>query len=99
MCNLGAMANEASKYFMGDVYAADVGVGFLARDNRGGSTDPTIDEATARAIVAASDRDPNVSLSPVNLFEISQEEFDLYCDSEMQGLSLPDGLTLFQVKR
>lgn len=93
------MANEASKYFMGDVYAADVGVGFLARDNRGGSTDPTIDEATARAIVAACDGNPNVTLSPVNLFEISEEEFALYRDTEIQVPNLPDGLALFQVKR
>ena len=78
------MANEASKYFMGDVYAADVGVGFLVKDNRGESTDPEIDEATARAIVAACDGNPNVALSPVNLFEISEEEFALYRDTEIQ---------------
>ena len=93
------MANEALKYFMGDVYAGDVGVGFVVRDSSNGSAEPTIDEATARAIVAAADGNPNVTLSPVNLFEISQEEFDLYRDTEIQIPSPPQGLTLFQVKR
>ncbi len=93
------MATEFSKYFMGEVYAADIGIGFLVADSREGAADPTIDEATARAIVAAADGDPNVTLSPVNLFEISPEEFELYRGAEMTALSLSDGLGLFQVKR
>ncbi len=93
------MANEVSKYFMGDVYAADIGIGFLVADRHEGDADPTIDEATARAIIAASEGHPNVTLSPVNLFEISPEEFELYRGPEMTALDLPDGLTLFQVKR
>lgn len=93
------MATEVSKYFMGDLYAADIGFGFLVADSREGAADPMIDEATARAIIAASDDDPNVTLSPVNLFEISPEEFELYRGAEMKAPDLPDGLFLFQLKR
>lgn len=84
---------------MGEIYAGDVALGFLLRDLRKGDSDPTIDEATTRAIVAACDGSPNVALSPVNLFEIAAEEFDLYRDTEIQIPSSPQGLTLFQVKR
>ncbi|MEO7725440.1 MAG: hypothetical protein ABIU29_12280 [Chthoniobacterales bacterium] len=93
------MANEVSRYLMGDVYAGDIGIGFLVADSREDAADPTIDGATARAIVAASDGDPNVTLSPINLFEISPEEFELYRGAEVTAPDLPDGLALFQVKR
>lgn len=93
------MENEASRYFIGEIYAGDVAVGFLLRDLRKADSEPTIDEATTRAIVAACDGSPNVALSPLNLFEISAEEFDLYRDTEIQIPRPPEGLTLFQVKR
>lgn len=93
------MANDTSKYFMGDLYAADVGIGFLVKDSRNVTADPTIDETAARAIVAAADSNPNVALSPVNLFQISGEEFELYRDAAFEVPSLAKGLTLFQVKR
>lgn len=39
------MPNEA-KYFMGDVYAGDVGFGLLVNDRRDGAVETTIDEKT-----------------------------------------------------
>lgn len=93
------MATEVSKYFMGDLYAADIGIGFLVADSREGAADPMIDEATARAIVAASDGIPNATPGPVNLFEISPKEFEHYRGAEITAPGLPDGLALFQVKR
>ena len=116
------MATEVSKYFMGDLYAADIGIGFLVADSREGDADPLTDEARAivaatgalasveallaaqhavalAALVAASDGDPNVTLSPINLFEISPKEFELYRGAEVTAPDLSDGLALFQVKR
>ena len=99
LSNLGVMANEALKYFMGDVYAADIGFGFLVTDRRDDDAEPTINETTARTIVAAADGDPNAKLSPVSLFEISRDEFELYKDTEVEVPDLPKGITVWQVKR
>jgi hypothetical protein len=93
------MPSEATRYFMGDVYVGDVGFGFLVTDSRDGETEPTIDQETARAIVSAADGDVNATLSPANLFEISQEEFQLYRDTEISISRLPQGLQIWQVKR
>ncbi|MEO5717612.1 MAG: hypothetical protein ABIR29_03465 [Chthoniobacterales bacterium] len=93
------MATDATRYFIGEFYAADVGVGFLVMDSRKGAADPSIDEATARAIVGAIGGNPNVTLSPVNLSEISQEEFEFYRAAEISAPGLPDGLTVIEVRK
>jgi hypothetical protein len=93
------MPNEATKYFMGDVFVGDLGLGFLVRDSRDGETEPAIDEETARAIVSAVDGDVNAKIGPVNLFEISQAEFELYRETEIPMSGLPAGLEIWQVKR
>ena len=93
------MPNEATKYFMGDVYAGDVGFGFLVSDSRDGETEPAIDQEKARAIVSAAEGDVDAKLGPVNLFEISQEEFELYRETEIAVSGLPEGLQIWQVKR
>jgi hypothetical protein len=93
------MPNETTKYFMGDVYVGDVGFGFLVSDSREGETEVTIDEKTARAIVSAAGGDPNVKLNPANLFEVSQEEFELYRETEIPVSGLSEGLQVWQVKR
>jgi hypothetical protein len=93
------MPNETTKYFMGDVYVGDVGFGFLVSDSRDAETEVTIDEETARTIVSAVGGDPNVSLNPANLIEISQEEFELYRETEIPVSGLPEGLQVWQVKR
>lgn len=92
------MPNEA-KYFMGDVYAGDVGFGFLVSDRRDGAVETTIDERTARSIVGASGGNPNSTISPANLFEISQDEFEFTRETEISVLGFPEGLTVWQVKR
>ena len=93
------MADEATKYFMGDVFVGDIGFGFLVRDSRNDGTEPMIDEEMARAIVSAVDSDANATLGPANLFEISQGEFELYRESEIPLPGLPEGLQIWQVKR
>jgi hypothetical protein len=93
------MPNEATKYFMGDVYVGDVGFGFLVSDSRDGEMEWTIDEETTRAIVIAADGKVDAPLSPANLFGISQEEFELYRDTEMSVPGLPEGVQVWQVKR
>ncbi len=93
------MANAVLKHYVGDLFAGDMGLGFLVRDCRGDTGDPIITEATARAIVAAMDESPNVAIGPVHLLEISEAEFEFYRDAAMEIPSLPEGLTLFQVKR
>lgn len=93
------MASEAARYFIGELYAADVGFGFVVADRRGSMVDPKLDESAARAIVAAADGNPNVTLSPVTLFEITPEEFELYRDAEIQVPGREDGVTIYQVKR
>ncbi len=92
------MENEAAKYFIGEIYAGEIAVGFLVCDRRQDSAEPTIDEATARAIVAGCGGSPNVALSSVNLFEISAEEFESYRAAELPAPNLSDGLTLYRVK-
>lgn len=84
---------------MGDVYAGDIGIGFLVTDSRNAEAEPTIDQETARAIVSAADGNANAGLSPANLFEISQEEFEFSRDTQIPMPGLPEGLTLWQVKR
>ncbi len=94
------MANEETKYYMGDVFQGDVSIGFLVSDERADGGETTIDEATARAIVSTSaDADPNGALKPANLFDISQEEFERFRDAEIPSSSLPDGVKAWQVKR
>lgn len=93
------MANEEVRYFVGDIYADDIGIGFLASDRSGSNADPTIDEVTARAIVAAAGVGPEATLATANLFEISAEEIALYRDTEMSIPGLSEGLTIWQVKR
>ena len=92
------MPNEATKYFMGDVYVGDVGFGFLVSDSRDGEMEWTIDEETARAIVSAADGKVDAQFSPANLFEISQDEFELYRETEIPVSGLPEGLQVWQVK-
>ena len=84
---------------MGDVYAGDLGFGFLVRDSRDGTAEPTIDEGTARTIVAVAGGDSNAVLSSANLFEVPQEEFDSFRDDEIPCPGSPEGLTLWQVKK
>lgn len=98
-CSFRFMPDEATKYFMGDVLVGDVGLGFLVRDSRDDETEPTIDEGKARAIVSAAGGDVDAGLGPVNLFEISQDEFDLYREAEIPVAGLPEGLQIWQVKR
>ncbi len=84
---------------MGDVYVGDVGFGFLVSDSRDAEVEMTIDEETARAIVSAADGKVGPTLSPANLFEISQDEFELYRETEIPLSGLPEGLQVWQVKR
>jgi hypothetical protein len=84
---------------MGDVYAGDVGFGFLVSDGRNGEVETTIDEETARAIVNTADGRVDAPLSPANLFEISQDEFESYRETEIPLHGLPEGLQVWQVKR
>jgi len=93
------MPNETTKYFMGDVYVGDVGFGFLVSDSRDGAVEMTIDEETARAIVSAADGKVDAPLSPANLFEISQDEFELYRETVIPVSGLQEGLQVWQVKR
>lgn len=93
------MPSATTKYFMGDIYVADVGFGFLVSDRREGETEITINEETARAIVDKAEGDPNATLNPANLFEISKEEFELFRDTEINSPGLPDGVRIWQVKR
>lgn len=84
---------------MGDVYAGDVGFGFLVSDGRDGEVETTIDEETARAIVSTADGKVDAPLSSANLFEISQDEFELHRETEIPLPGLPEGLQVWQVKR
>lgn len=93
------MSSEVLRYFIGDIYAGDTGFGFLVADGSSSATDPTIDEQTARAIVAEAGGEPNAALSTANIFEISREEFELYRDGKMSLPDLPEGITIWQVKR
>ncbi|MEO8440471.1 MAG: hypothetical protein ABI540_09645 [Spartobacteria bacterium] len=92
------MSNGATRYFMGDVYVGEVGVGFVVCDSRGDDAEVMIGEETAQAIVAASDAEVDGPVQPVNLFEISQDEFDLFRDEEITLSHLPDGLQVWRVK-
>ena len=92
------MPNEVTRYFIGDVYACDVAFGFLVRDCRGGTAEPTIDEETVRAIVSAAGGNSNAVLTSARFFELSQKEFDLFRDDEIPLTGLPKGLTLWLVR-
>ena len=93
------MAQNPSRYFIGDVYAAEVGIGFVVSDGSGSTADPVIDEKIARAIVAEAGGEPNAVLSPANVFEVEWEEFELFRDTAMSIPGLPKGFTIWQVKR
>ena len=92
------MSNESSKYYMGDIFVGDLGFGFAVSDSRGGATEPTIGDEAAQKIVTVVKGNIDAPLGSVNLFEISQEEFEAVRDGEITSLGLPQGLQVWRLK-
>ena len=93
------MANDATKYFMGDIYVGETSTGFLVSDDRGEAAETSINEETARDIVNAVEGKVDGPLKPASLFDISAEEFERFRDVEIPSSGLPDGVQVWQVKR
>ncbi len=83
---------------MGDIFAGDVGVGFLVSDKRG-SAETAISDETAAKIVRTVEGETTGELGRPNLFEISAEEFESFRGPEVAGLDLPQGMEVWQVKK